>query len=474
MLKTKRNIKACAVLLLTMLLTMALFVSCEDSIVTKKQDPNADGTEVPRNAVSVALVVDEVKTLTSDIDRDIKYWEFMATPKFELPKTEKLYGQVSYWRVLKEMDTDSGVAGVKTACNLGRYTSGEWYFEVRALNSKKHVIYVGSTTTVLREGLENIVKITMLTDRADGTHGESADATSTITGVTGPNQEKGSQTIEQHGSLHIGFDINVLDGVSLDNLSIDVYKQKFNKSGTLDAAELVPGVNWARRKEGESFTKWFTDANVHNYKTMTGDSNRTIEHGRVYYETILSNIDAGPYLYTIYFKAKTASGSWINIAGQSVNVMIMGGEETQIKGSLLANEYVLTKLVLNQPGKIYGNLNGKAFMTVVKDQIAPLEWKQSEEEKAKSEEEAVSYLWFINGDLITGENGKNLNLPCPKAVSSDGTEGDPLYGIHRVTCVAIGDQGSLGSSTIDVIFNPDEGPGNVTDYPWPDDDKPNQ
>ena len=187
--------------ILMLMAVLMLFASCEQP-VAEVEKPVEE--EIPRDVVEVGMVVVEDKSLTSDLNRDIKYWEFMATPQFSLGEGEKIYGTVSYWRMLPALDTGADNV-IKTEASLGRYTSGDWLFELRALNSNKHVIAVGSTQQIVREGLDNTVHITMLTDRADNTHGESADGASMETGWNGHDNGTKTETVERYGSLHVGL-----------------------------------------------------------------------------------------------------------------------------------------------------------------------------------------------------------------------------------------------------------------------------
>lgn len=439
---------------------MILAVSCTAQAPSPKVDPNGeDGAVAPEDAVRVSLVIDEDKNLSSDVNRDIKYWEFMATPKFTLANGEKVWGKVSYWRVLDEMDTD--ISGVKTTADLGRYTSGDWYFEVRALNSEKHVLYIGSKQQVIREGLDNIVHITMLLDRSDDTHGESADSTSRITGVRQqPTVSEGTETIAEYGRLHVGIELNKLD-IDPANISISVYKQAITKESVIMPSELVNVSSWTRRDAGEPYTNWFKLANSTNYREISGDHADTVGTGRVYYECMINGLDAGPYKYTFIVNAKNTAGSFIPIAGQSVNVTIVGNEETLVKGTLLANEYVQNTLKLKETGKIYCSINGMNYMKIAADGTAELSFGQTEDQRLKSKEVPVKYYWIKDGQFIEGENGSQISLTCP--VDENGKK---LYGIHRVSMIAVGELGSLGNATIDVIFNPPEGPGNWWDFDW--------
>lgn len=446
-----------------------LFVSCDNKTPVKENKEEV----VPEDAISVSLAVAFEKSLESETNRDIKYWEFMATPLFELHNDEKIYGTVSYWRPLDELNTGSNNV-VKTTCDLGRYTAGEWLFELRSLNSEHHVISVGKTTQTVRSGTDNIINIVMHNDIADDTHGNSKDASSRFTQKTNAGAA-GVETIEEFGSVHIGFSVNILD-TNPDNLSIVLVKQKINANNVLSSFETVT-TNWTYRLPGEPYTKWFKDATVTNYKNITGNSSQLVEEGRMYWETTVSNVEAGAYIYTITIMANNTSGTLIPVAGQSVALYVIGGEETQIKGTLLANEHILQSLKINKTGKIYGSINGKDDVLdyeMAADSTLPLklEFKQTEKQKKDSAEEISSFVWIADGKILEGETDDILNFSCPKITIGEGADAVEklAYGIHRVVCIAIGEQGSLGKASLDVIFNPPEGPNpNGEEYPWPDD-----
>lgn len=425
--------------------------------------------EIPEDAVAVSLSITTDKTLSSDVNNDIMYWEFMATPKFELAGSgaskEKVYGQVSYWRTLPELNTENGT--IKTTCNLGRYTSGNWFFQLRALNSEHHVVSVGSTTTVVRSGIDNVISITMLLDNADNvTHGQSWDTVSRYTQSTKAG-EQGVETITRYGSVHIGFEVNQLDS-NVNDIDVVLYKQKVGSNNIIGNTETIT-TTWTKLTAGSYFTNWFISANVNNYRGITaGNSTKVIGEGRMYFECNIPNQDAGSYIYSLQLRAKGKDGSLFPIAGQSFDVVVLGGEETQVKGSLLANAHILQVLKLDETGTIYGKINGegKRYASVSAEAPYTLSWIQSEKDKANSKETAAAYYWFADGEELVNQNGDEISYTCP--VNADGTV---AYGLHRIMCIAIGNQGSLGSSSFDVIFNPKEGASvdaGDYQYPWPE------
>lgn len=450
-------------IVLAILMVALIFTSCE---------PKAEAVvdEEPRGLVEVSVVTTQEKTLKSDINKDIVYWEFMATPKFTLAADEKIYGTVSYWRRLDALQTgDDGV--VKTTTSLGRYTSGDWLFELRALNSEKHVVAVGSTQQILREGADNTVKIVMYIDRGDTTHGNSEDRDSAKTGWDGHNESTKTETTVAKGSLHVGLVVNRMDN-NLDNMKIVTVYQKVNKNMTLSDPVTDATITWTRRnggiaettteaaKDGEKYTKWYTESTTKNYKDaeLKKDSDTSVERGKVYYEGVIENLTAGPYIFTFYLQGKDTSANMINLGGQALDVVIVGGEETQIKGTLLANEYVIAGMQITAPGTIFGSINGTNFIKAATDTEITLTFQQTADEIRDSGEDPVKYYWFINAEQFETIE-PTIKFQCP----TDG--GEPAYGIYRISCIPTGELGSTGTETVDVIFNPETG-ANVGEFDW--------
>ncbi len=464
--------------LITVLLVLSVFTSCSG-----QPQATQPVEEEPRDLVEVSIAMTESKTLASDINKDIKYWEFKATPKFTLADDEKIYGTVSYWRMLDALDT--GADGVvKASTSLGRYTSGDWYFQVRALNSNKRVVAVGSQQQILREGVDNTVNITMYVDRADGTEGESADDSSRKTGWDGHADLAGlTETTVKAGTLHMGLVVNRMDN-DLDKMRIRVIYQKVEKNTKLSSTVEVNSIDWTVRNgaiegtinpdgspadpatDGEKYTRWYFESTPTSYN-IEGDSDKTVELGKVYYEGVLKNLDAGPYIFTYFLEGKDQdNANWVILGGQALDVMIIGGEETQIKGTLLANEYVLAGLVISAPGTIYGSINGQNFIKGVADTPIELTFQQTDDEIRDSGEEAKLWYWYVDGSKVKTDSGdllttKTMKFSCPKD-----TAGNPVYGIYRVSCSPVGAQGSIGTTTVDIIFDPPSDEANYGEFDW--------
>ena len=451
--------------LLMALMLIFTCISCEEPQKAVKEEETAT-----RAIVDVTLSATQPKVLNSSVNNDIMYWEFRATPKFELHDDEKIYGAVSYWRTLPALNTvQDGVSEVKTATSLGRYTSGDWLFELRALNSLKHVIAVGKTQLVLREGKENIVNIDMFIDNAsDEQKGNSKDISSRETGWDGHTDSSKTTTTVEKGTLHVGLVANRMD-TDISNMKVVTLYQKINEDLRLGSV-VTPTISWDDRNgldgaatgvAGEHYTKWYKEATKTNYQgdSFREDSTDVVEEGKVYYEGILEGLDAGAYVFTFFIQGKDKDGQWINLGGQALDVIIVGGEETLIKGTVLANEYVLAGLKITAPGTIFGSINGKKFIAGTPEKAITLQFQQTEGEKEDSGEVAKMFNWTVGGEKQSA-TGSTFEFSCPRDES-----GNPLYGIYRVTCVPVGAQGSTGTTSIDVIFNPETGP-NVGEFDW--------
>lgn len=415
---------------------------------------SCDANQKSNGIVDVRLSADTPKSLTSSVDSAIKYWEFMATPKFALAEGEKIYGIVSYWKTLEALTTDAD-GKVKTTCDLGRYTSGDWYFEVRALNQDHKVVAVGSHQQIIREGLNNTISINMYVDRADGTHGESADRTSSTAGSTTITSGAGNGTFTttKYGTLKVGFFLNRLDD-SVSNLGIDVYRQKVQKDGKLAAVEQINGIKWTTL-EGVAPTKTIADKVPEWYDSATP----AVGDGKLWWGCELVDLDAGPYIYTFKVKGKDTTGSFIVLGGQAVDVLVVGGEETQVKGTLLANEYVVAGLKVTAPGMIVGTIKNHPYINASEklDQEIELTY---ELDTSLSAEKPSRYFWYVDG-VLAETTTATYKFKCPK----DATDTDYVYGIYRVSCSPTGELGSIGNAVIDVICNPATGP-NVGEFDW--------
>ena len=430
-----------------------MLISCEGPAAAVPETPPAPSA-AERGIGEAVMSVSLDKRLSAGTDQAIKYWEFMATPNFVLaPGDGDIVGVVDYWRQLDAITTpDNGNVLLETS--LGRYMGGSWLFEVRALNKNGHVLYIGQRTLIVRDGLENLVDVTVYPDSADGTHGESADDTSRRTGVT--DKAIGTVTTERYGSLHTGFIINQLEE-DLDDMKITVTAQKMERmTGALGESTEIP-VTWERRTEGERLTSWYENASAGDNR-YTGNGSTTVPKGKVYYEGSY-NMDAGVYLVSYSITARNRSGEWTYLGGQTFNVTMVGGEETTVKGYLTAGSYVVSGIKISVPGTIYGSINGKGSVVSTAASAVTLSWYQDERSIANSDEVPVSFEWYFEDELLP-YTSSTITLQCPV----DGS-GNPIYGVYRVSLCPIGSAGSRGHADINVVFNPPDAL-NLSDYDW--------
>lgn len=402
------------------LITFVLCISLVFVMASCQNDPHGVS-----GIAEVNLTTATEKSLTSQVDRSITHWQFMATPLFSVAANETIYGKVSNWKELPDLNTPVG-GDIKTATTLGRYTSGNWLFELRALNAQDKIIAVGSTKQIIRSGIDNNVAITVLTDRKDGTHGESIES---------GKIQFGFETVKLDDNIEIG---------DSQHLKIITTYQKVDKHQKLEPVQTA-NLNWTATDTGGTPDSFY--------------GTEKIKEGRTYYSTILPAIDAGPYIFTIKFQGKNSSNSFIDLGGQSFEVMVVGGETSTVKGTLLANDFIIAGLKITAPGKIVGTINGKHYIIGTPGTPVTLQYIHDTENSA---EVPTRWYWYVNNELKVESNSDTFIFDCPEATPG---KKDWLFGIYKVTCVPAGALGSLGQTVIDVVFNPPQGP-NQGEFDW--------
>ncbi len=399
--------------------------------------------------VSLSITIDKV--LTVENAQKIHYWEITATPMFPTIGDDlEPVGVVSYWRRIDSLTTDSS-GNIKLAASIGKYTAGQWAFELRALNKRGHVIAIGQSTGYISKISSNLIEIEVYTDSADGTHGESADDTSRITGITAENRT-GSSTTQRYGTLKVGFLVNQLEYSTADMRISTIYQKLENKTNNI-LNTIEPSLPWITRTDEENLPKWYVaekkELPSYTGNPITGDSNTPVTEGKVYYETDLS-LDAGRYMFSFNIETKTSTGEWKRIGGETISVTIVGGEQTEIKGSLTAESYIVSGIVITVPGTISGSINGKGQVVSTASESVTLSWYQTDNEKENSSEKPVSFEWFIEG-VKQPENSSTLVFSCPQSAT-----GEYLYGVYRVSLSPRGDNNSWGNADIDIVFLPED------------------
>lgn len=424
-------------LLITALLVV-LFASCTP-------DNSTETSELCDVMLSVTLD----KTLESVSNKNIYYWEFMATPRFSLASGEgKEAGRVDYWRRLSAITSNAdGTLNLETS--LGKYMQGEWYYELRALNKRGHVIAVGQTTQYISKIQDNVVNISVYTDSADGTHGESMDETSRITGVTAT--DKGQSTTVRYGTVKIGFLVNQLE-YDIADMRITTSYQKVSKFTNATEDTVEPILTWDVRNEEQLLPSWYLLSDEKLPSTtgnpVTGDSTENVPQGKIYYGTDIT-LDAGRYLFTFNIETKKSDGTWQKLGGQSLVVVVIGGEQSEIRGTLTANTYIVSGILITVPGTIYGSINGQGQNVSVASNTVTLEWTQSDLQIEDSNETATEYTWYIDGVEQTSRNN-SITFECPKD-----DNGNYIYGVYRVSLVPLGSLNSWGFTDIDIAFVPE-------------------
>lgn len=396
---------------------------------------------VEARETSVLLVASEAKGLHSEVNKDIKYWEFRATPQFTQYEDEQIWGRAGTsgvngtWVRLDDITTEEE-GEVQLETSLGRYSAGNWLFEVRALNDNEKVLAIGHTTQIIREGLENLVNVTVYVDRASGVEGES--------------QEK--------ATLRVGFEINQMDE-NINNMQVRAVYQKVIEDEELgiyldDEVTTVIDFDGFGAENNYELPNWYT----RNLDGSTYTERTTMAEGRVFFTGTLANLDAGPYVFSFYVEGKNKDLEWVSLGGQSVDVMMVGGETTTVKGTMLANEYILGGLKIIAPGSLLGTLTyqGQEVNYVLGTAGTPIDITYVPNEN--SAEVPIRYNWYVNGQMQSNTSDAH-QFSCPQ----DGLS-RYIYGKYTLSCVPIGQNGSIGSFSVDLIFNPVTGI-NVGEYP---------
>lgn len=372
----------------------------------------------------------------------------MATPLFSLAPGEGAEsGRVEYWRQLSAITTsDDGVLKLETS--LGRYMQGEWLFELRALNKRGHVIAIGSTRSYITKLKDNVVSITVLHDSADGTHGESMDDTSRVTGVT--SKDFGLSTTKRYGIVKTGFTINRLE-YDTNAMRVTATYQKIDRNNnTVSGIESI-STTWNVVEEGSLLPFWYTtdSSSISDTGTLpSGSSTATLEEGKVFYSSEFS-LDAGRYIISYNVEVLNSLNEWKIIGSQSSLVHVIGGEYSIVKGSILPNTYSLVGIKITVPGTIYGSINNNSAYCICNDSdTALLEWTQSDTEKENSGEVPVSFVWYVDG-VEQEETSSTITVKCPRD-----EKGNRVYGVYRVSVSPKGSAGSWGFSDFDLIFRP--------------------
>lgn len=443
--------KSISIYIISLLLFFILF-GCEQPN-TPPGEEKSPLSAAERGLGDVALAISVDKKLNNNTDTQIKYWEFMATPQFILaPGEGEAVGQVKYWRQLSAIITPDGGKPILQT-ELGRYMGGDWFFELRALDKRGHVIDVGSTYVNIAAEMNNLVQITVYPDSADGTHGESADDSSRITGVT--DKALGSKTTTRYGVLHMGIVSTVID--NLDDIKLTVKAQKFSRiSGNINEEFEIP-IDWTVKTDADKLSSWYENATSDDWE-FTGEGQRFVPRGKALFEGS-ANIDAGVYRITITLSAKNDAGNWVELGGQGFNIVAIGGNESVVKGFLSAGSYSLAGIQISVPGTIYGTINGKGNVVSVNGDKVKLQWVQDQQSKDFSDEVPASFEWAFQNQILP-ENGESITVECPKDENDK-----PIYGAYRVSLCPIGSAGSKGHTDIDVIFNPFE-QTNMDNYDW--------
>lgn len=439
--------KRTALLLLIGLIMTAMCISCDGN--AHKAIP-ADNSNV-----EVGLSIEVAKSLTVEVPDEVAKYQYRAIPLFTVADestenaadTQPIFGEQLQW-------TDISI--VDDLASLGYFRQGHWRFEVRSLNKSGHIIATGSTAenspepdVYLQKGKVNLVRITLHADNGEGVSGQDLNT----------------------GKVRIGFETNYL--AELDKAFIEIEVQKVKHDGTLYTEPQVwPLKNdtWTVVKEGavdndflgKIYGKTVGSSRIRYYAETPDLTEATMDYtdpetGEITSQSYWAGgIKAGNYLLKIYLCVKdTASHETIRIAGQLIGVKIVGGETSIVSGTFVPEVYIETGLTITIPPSVDGKITeeaGTELFLIKSDNLneTALTLKYT---TSKPVSAGVKYLWYLNGNLISGEEASSLIFRPTQ------------YGDNKITCVVRGgissgnnEQGELSSATSVIRVVPASGP----------------
>jgi hypothetical protein len=441
-----------------LVLAMVLLASCSQGV-----------QESTGELVNVTLSATQMKTLgmlRAYQPSEFGYYEFQAIPQFE---ATRIYGQNldamgnHRWMTLVDESGDPVAEGETDGVNLGWFTQGAWKFRLRSVNAQGKILTYGESELVyIYKGNSPEVLISLAMDDTEG----------------GLSDEKG----------RVFFRVEVPQ-ISEDAddmwLSVD-YKRLFsNKSA--DMVEWTP--IYLNEQEIEDWTGFWsvykqgqTAPLIATY--INGNTQRSpipaqeVGPNKIVYDALSPEMDPGSYIVRIR--------SWLPgmeepIGGQTLAVTVIGGEVSEIKGELIAGDFVEAGLGINSPGAVSGTFGDTDSITVKMawvnrengEVLTKAEYNQlSEGEKtyydykfppvtltwASVTSTPISrYTWAVDGNIIYGQTEESYTY----------TPAGP--GQHVVSCIAYGEMpvitngqvtgstlGNIGSTAIYVIADANE------------------
>lgn len=429
------------------LITAMALISCNGNTPAAVQADDGN--------VEVGLSIEMAKSLTVEVPDEVAKYQYRAIPLFTVADestenaadTQPIFGEQLQW-------TDISI--VEDLASLGYFRQGHWRFEVRSLNRSGHIIATGSTREntpepdiYLQKGKVNLVRITLHADNGENVSGQDLNT----------------------GKVRIGFETNYL--AELDNAFVEFEVQKVKHDGTLyPEAQTWPLKNdkWTVVKAGavdndflgKIYGKTVGASRIRYYAETPDLTEAQMDYtdpetGEITSQTYWAGgIKAGNYLLKIYLCVKdSVSHETVRIAGQLIGVKVVGGETSVVSGTFVPEVYIETGLTITIPPSVDGKITedaGTELFLIKSDNLntTSLSLKYT---TAKPVSAGTKYLWYLNGNLISGEEASTLIFRPTQ------------YGDNKITCVVRGgissgnnDQGELSSATSVIRVVPATGP----------------
>ncbi len=443
-----------------LILAIVLLASCTQEAAVK---------ETTGELVNVTLSATQMKSLgmlTTYQPDEFGEYQYQAIPQFEATRIygQHLDGQGNHiWVTLNGADGLPVAEDETTGVNLGWFTQGSWKFRLRSVNPQGKVLTYGESDIVYiykGNSPEVIISLGM-----DDTSGE-------LSGENGKIffRVEVPQTTEHEEETWISVD----------------YKRLFSNTSA-EQTEWTPiYTNAAGDEDWASFWTMYTQGQtapeitsfINNNSQRSPVAAQEVGENKLIFDGLTANMAPGSYLVRIR--------SWIlgqenPIGGQTLAVTIIAEEVSEVKGELIAGDFVEAGLGINAPGAVSGTIGGTESITIHKgwvhiddgSVISKAEYAElSQQEKECYEyrfpsvtltwESATStsisgYTWAIDGDIVNGQTAQSYVYTPAGA------------GQHIISCIAYGEMpvivngqvtgsklGNIGSTAIYVIADANE------------------
>ena len=441
-------------IIMILILSIVMLASCSQEKVT----------ETTGELVNVTLSATQIKSLgmlTTYQPDEFGGYEYQAVPQFE---ADRIFGQnldaegKDKWMPLIGANGLPVSEGETSGISLGWFTQGPWQFRLRSVNAQGKVLTYGESDVVyIYKGNSPEVMISLGMDDTSG--GLSTDSGKIFFRVEVP------QISENPDDIWLSADYKRL----FSNKSADTVEWRpvyTNSSGEEDWQAF-----WTVYKAGQTAPEIdsFLNGNEQRYSIPS----QTVGENKIVFDGLSAELDPGSYLVRIR--------SWLGdqeeaIGGQTLAITIIGGEVSEIKGELIAGDFVEAGLGINAPGAVVGTFGDTDSITVGKGwvHVQDLTVISNEEYEALTDEQKEayeykftpvvlswasetatsisSYTWAVDGTIISGKTGKTYTYIPAKP------------GQHIISCIAYGEMpvinhgqvvgttlGNIGSTAIYVI-----------------------